>query len=172
MNILTEVRWSPYAVGIGIGVLSWFSFLILRQPISCSTTFARTSGMIERLFRGEKTESKPYYREVKLVVDWQSTLVAGIVLGSLISALVSGDFNWRWVPPLWSSAFGEGPVLRVAAALIGGVCLGFGARWANGCTSGHGISGTLQLALSGWISAICFFVGGIVTAHLLFRVIG
>ena len=62
MDILKEVRWSPYAVGIGIGVLSWFSFLILRQPISCSTTFARTSGMIERLFLGKKTEAKLYYR--------------------------------------------------------------------------------------------------------------
>lgn len=172
MDILTEPRWSPYAVGVGIGVLSWFSFLVLKQPISCSTTFARTAGMIERLFRGKETESKPYYREMKLVMDWQSTLVAGIVAGSLISALLSGDFHWRWVPPLWSSVFGEAPVLRVAVALMGGVCIGFGARWANGCTSGHGISGTLQLALSSWISAICFFAGGILMAHLLFRVIG
>jgi len=43
MELLTEVRWTPYAVGIGIGILSWFSFLISREPISCSTSFARAS---------------------------------------------------------------------------------------------------------------------------------
>jgi hypothetical protein len=61
MEFLTQVRWSPYAVGIGIGILSWFSFLISRKPIACSTTFAKTSGMIEKLFRGKKVELKSYY---------------------------------------------------------------------------------------------------------------
>ena len=169
MEFLTQVRWSPYAVGIGIGILSWLSFLISRQPIACSTTFARISGMIEKLFRGKKVDAKPYYRKVTLVVDWQWMLVTGVVIGSLISALLSGDFQWQWVPSLWETAFGGDPALRVAVALIGGVCIGFGARWADGCTSGHGISGTLQLAVSSWISAICFFIGGILTAHMIFQ---
>jgi uncharacterized membrane protein YedE/YeeE len=56
--------------------------------------------------------------------------------------------------------------------MLGGVFLGFGARWAGGCTSGHGISGTMQLAVSSWISAICFFIGGILMAQFLFKVIG
>jgi uncharacterized protein len=172
MEFLTEVRWTPYAVGIGIGILSWFSFLISREPIACSTSFARTSGGIERLFRGKKVELKPYYQEIKLVVGWQGMLVLGIIIGSLTSALLSGDFHWQWVPSLWASAFGNSPVLRVIVALLGGVFLGFGARWAGGCTSGHGISGTLQLAVSSWISAICFFIGGILTAQFLFKVIG
>lgn len=172
MNILTEVRWSPYAVGVAIGVLSWLSFLILKTPLSCSTTFAKTSGMIERLFRGKKVEQKPYYQKVKLSIDWQWMFVLGIVLGALFAALLSKDFALKWVPPLWQSAFGNTPLLRVITAVIGGIFLGFGARWADGCTSGHGISGTLQLAVSSWISAIFFFVGGILVAHLLFRVIG
>jgi hypothetical protein len=172
MEFLTQVRWSPYAVGIGIGVLSWFTFLISRKPIACSTTFAKASGMIERLVFGKKVELKPYYREIRLVVDWQWMLVVGIVIGSLISALLSGDFHWQWVPSTWAAAFGNAPLLRLIVALLGGICLGFGARWADGCTSGHGISGTLQLAVSSWISAICFFIGGILTAHILFRIIG
>jgi hypothetical protein len=169
MEFLTQVRWSPYAVGVGIGILSWLSFLISRQPIACSTTFARISGMIERWFRGKKVDAKPYYRKITLVVDWQWMLVTGVVIGSLISALLSDDFQWQWVPSLWETAFGGDPALRVAVALIGGVCIGFGERWADGCTSGHGISGTLQLAVSSWISAICFFIGGILTAHMIFN---
>ena len=171
MEFLTKIRWSPYAAGIGIGILSWLSFLISKKPIACSTTFAKTSGMIEKLFRGEKVDLKPYYREIRLVVDWQWMLVFGIVIGSMISALLSGDFHWQWVPSVWADAFGGDPVPRVIVALFGGICLGFGARWADGCTSGHGISGTLQLAISSWISAICFFIGGILMAQILFKLI-
>jgi uncharacterized membrane protein YedE/YeeE len=46
--------------------------------------------------------------------------------------------------------------------------MAFGARMAGGCTSGHGISGTLQWAIGSWISAICFFIGGVITAMLMF----
>jgi uncharacterized protein len=169
MEFITQVRWSPYIVGMGIGILSWLSFLICRKPIACSTTFAKASGMIEKLFRGKKVDLKPYYQKVKLVVDWQWMLVVGIVIGSLISAWLSGDFHWQWVPSVWAAAFGSDPLLRVIVALVGGVCIGFGARWADGCTSGHGISGTLQLAVSSWISAICFFIGGILMAHMIFK---
>jgi hypothetical protein len=172
MEILTEVRWSPYVVGIGIGILSWFTFLISRKPIACSTSFAKTSGMIEKLFSGKKVELKPYYQKIGLNVDWQWMLVLGVIIGSLISALLSDDFRFQWVPSLWETTFGGNVLLRVIVALVGGVFIGLGARWAGGCTSGHGISGALQLAVSSWISAICFFIGGIVTAHIIFTLIG
>jgi uncharacterized membrane protein YedE/YeeE len=172
MDLFTQVRWSPYAAGISIGILSWLTFLISKRPIACSTTFAKLSGMIEMLFRGDQVEQKPYYQKLRLIVGWQMMLVLGIVIGSLFSALLSGDFRGQWVPSTWENAFGSAPLLRVGVALLGGVIIGFGARWADGCTSGHGISGTLQLAVSSWISAVCFFIGGILTAHLIFRLIG
>jgi uncharacterized membrane protein YedE/YeeE len=168
MEFLTQARWSPYAVGAGIGVLSWFAFLISRRPIACSTTFAKLGGMIETLWRGDQAGQRPYYQKLKLVVDWQMMLVLGVVIGSLISALLSGDFRWQWVPTQWQAVWGPSPVRRAVAALLGGAIIGFGARWADGCTSGHGISGTLQLAVSSWISAVCFFIGGILAAHLIF----
>ena len=168
MDFLTEVRWSPYAVGIGIGILSWFSFLISKKPIACSTTFAKTSGMIERAIFGQKVEEKPYYKKIKLNIDWQWMLVVGIIIGSFFSALFSGDFQLQWVPSLWAGAFGGSALLRIFVALLGGICIGFGARWADGCTSGHGISGTMQLSLASWISAICFFIGGIIAAHIIY----
>jgi uncharacterized membrane protein YedE/YeeE len=55
------------------------------------------------------------------------------------------------------------------AAFIGGVVIIFGARLADGCTSGHGISGVLQLAVSSWTFFIVMFASGIVTAFILFR---
>ncbi len=172
MDWLTQVRWSPYAVGIGIGVLSWFTWLISRSPIGCSTSFARSAGMIERLVRGPQVEEKPYYKEVQPVVDWQWMLVLGMIIGAAASALISGSFSWQWIPSTWASAFGTAALPRIAVGLLGGIFLGFGSRWADGCTSGHGISGTMQMAVSSWISAICFFIGGIFMAWLLFSVIG
>ena len=171
MNWLMEVQWSPYVVGASIGVLSWFTWLISSEPIGCSTSFSRIAGMIERLFRGKKVEQKLYYREVKPEIDWQMMLVIGIVIGALISSLLSGDFHWQWIPSVWSLNFGNDIAFRLIVALIGGILLGFGSRWADGCTSGHGISGTMQLAVSSWISAICFFIGGILVAQLLFNIL-
>lgn len=168
MDFLTAVRWSPYVVGVGIGLLSWLTFLISQKPLACSTTFAKSSGLIEKAIWGKKVADKQYYKEIKLDIDWQFMLVIGIILGSLLSALLSGDFQWQWVPSLWAGAYGSAILPRLISALIGGIFLGFGARWADGCTSGHGISGTMQLAVSSWISAIFFFIGGIITAQIIF----
>jgi uncharacterized membrane protein YedE/YeeE len=172
MAFLTDVSWSPYVAGIGIGVLSWLSFLISGKPIATSTTFARAGGMIEELITGDKPSERAYYQKIKLKINWQWMLVIGVVIGSFLSAILSGDFKVGvWVPSLWASAFGDSALLRVFVAIAGGIILGFGSRFAGGCTSGHGISGTLQLAVSSWISAIFFFIGGIITAHIIFHII-
>jgi uncharacterized protein len=169
MNWLEQARWSPYVVGAGIGVLSWLTFLLSDKPLACSTSFARAAGMIEKLFRGHKVDERPYYREFTPNVDWGVMLVIGLFFGALASTLLSNSFSVSWVPTRWAMSFGSDPVVRWAGALVGGVLLGFGARWANGCTSGHGISGTLQLTVSSWLAAACFFAGGIAVAMLLYR---
>ena len=171
MEWLRMGHWSPYVVGAGIGILSWLAFLLSDRPIGCSTAFVRTSGMIEKLFRGTKVNKKPYYRLFPPAVEWEWMLVLGIFAGAFLSAKLSGQFRFSWVPPLWEEAAGGSPVVRWLVALLGGIVIGFGARWAGGCTSGHGISGTLQLALSSWIAAACFFIGGIATAMFLYQIL-
>ena len=99
-------------------------------------------------------------------------LVIGVVIGAFVSSMLSGTFALTWTPTLWAMTFGSAYLPRLLVAVVGGVLLGFGSRWAGGCTSGHGISGTLQLAVSGWLAAICFFIGGIATAMVIYRVIG
>ena len=171
MPSLTDVRWSPYLVGAGIGVLSWVTLLVSSKLLGCSTSFARTAGMLERLVRGRRVQGRPYYREIGLKIDWQWMLVAGMILGALVSAWLSSDLAGEWVPSVWQASHGDSALLRVLAALVGGALLGFGARWAGGCTSGHGISGALQLAVGSWISAMAFFAGGIAAAWVLYRLI-
>jgi len=172
MEFLTMKLWSPYLVGIGIGILSWFTFLLSNKPIGCSTAFARTSGMIERCFIGDKVEEKLYFKEFPAKIDWEWMLVLGIIIGSFLSASLSGEFKLQWIPSVWLTTFGGNITPRLVTAFLGGIILGVGARWAGGCTSGHGISGTLQLVVSSWIAAICFFVGGIATAYFIYYGIG
>jgi uncharacterized membrane protein YedE/YeeE len=160
--------WSPYAAGVGIGILSWFAFLLSDHPLGVSTAYARSSGMIETAIRGEKARRRPYYQKFAPEIDWEWMLVIGLIAGAALSAILSGDFAWRFVPGAWASHFGDGWLLRWSTAFIGGAIMGVGARWANGCTSGHALSGTMQLVLSSWVAAIGIFVGGIITALLIF----
>jgi len=55
--------------------------------------------------------------------------------------------------------------------VVGGFLVGFGARWAGGCTSGHAISGLSNLQLPSLIAVIGFFIGGLTMTHLLFPLI-
>jgi len=125
-------EWSPYIAGIGIGILSWVSFLLSDKAIGCSTAFARTSGMLERLFRGKKVNEKAYYKEFVPKVDWEWMLVLGVVIGAFLSATLSGQFQLQWVPGTWAATFGYTPLVRWGVAFIGGILMGAGARWAGG----------------------------------------
>jgi uncharacterized membrane protein YedE/YeeE len=51
--------------------------------------------------------------------------------------------------------------------VVGGFLVGFGARYANGCTSGHAISGLGNLQLSSLLTVVGFFIGGLLSAHVL-----
>lgn len=166
-SIFEMKRWSPYAAGIGIGVLSWLVFLLSDNTLGASGSYAKTAGMIERLVRGRKVEDRTYYRENPPVIDWGWMLLVGLVVGSFLSAWLSGDFHIVTVPELWKQHMGSNAFFRWLIALAGGILMGIGSRWADGCTSGHGISGTLQLVVSSWIAVTCFFIGGVVTALII-----
>ncbi|SDB49712.1 hypothetical protein SAMN03097699_1709 [Flavobacteriaceae bacterium MAR_2010_188] len=59
----------------------------------------------------------------------------------------------------------------IVLLVLGGFMVGFGARYAGGCTSGHAISGLSNLQLPSLIAVIGFFIGGMVMIHLLFPLI-
>ncbi len=70
--------------------------------------------------------------------------------------------------------FGMEAFSSVKSLLIllgGGLLIGFGSRYAGGCTSGHAISGLSNLQLPSLIAVIGFFIGGLVMIHLLFPLI-
>ena len=171
MNVLKMKRWSPYAVGAGIGILSWITFGLMGKALGTSTTLVRWAGLIESLFAKEHVISNPYFAKYivdKPALDWQMMLVVGLVLGAAISAFLSRSHESEHVPALWKWRFGESRGLRYFGAFVGGFLVLFGARMAGGCTSGHGISGGLQFSVSSWIFFASFFSAGLATAFVLF----
>ncbi len=170
-NFLQQERWSPYLVGAGIGVLSWVTFGLMDKTLGASTTMVRWSGLLESLIAPEHVRSNAYYAKYiidKPAVDWQMLLVIGLPLGALLAAALSKSYCSESVPELWKWRFGQSPFVRYAAAFLGGAIMLFGARMAGGCTSGHGISGSLQFSVSSWIFFASFFTAGIVSAFALF----
>lgn len=165
-----RLSWNPYAVGAGIGILSWLVFLVVNKPLGMSTEISKFSGWIAGIFMGQEAMvQNAYWAEKTPAFGYSTVFLIFTFLGSFFSARLSGDFFAERVPPLWEKYQGPGIAKRMIAAFIGGALLLYGARMAGGCTSGHGISGTMQLALSSWLFFPVMFVSGIVTAKFIFR---
>ncbi len=65
----------------------------------------------------------------------------------------------------WEAVFSFKGFLLLA---FGGLMVGFGSRYAGGCTSGHAISGLSSLQVPSLIAVVGFFIGGLVMTHLVF----
>lgn len=160
--------WNPYIAGGLSGIVSILSVWMAGKYLGASTTFARASGMIERLFDAEKVARMEYFLRETPKIDWQWMVLLGIMIGAFIAAWTSESFRWQALPDMWQNRFGTSVTKRAGFAFAGGIVAMFGARLADGCPSGHGLSGSLQLAVSGYIALICFFLGGVIVARLLY----
>ncbi len=174
---LTKPAWSPYVVGVGIGVLSWITFGLMDKALGTSTTMVRAAGAIEGAVARDHVESNAYFAKYLVstadkanpVVDWQFALVIMLIAGAFLARKLGGAPKPEAVPQTWAAAFGPSKARRYLGAFLGGVLLLFGARLAGGCTSGHGISGGLQLAVSSYLFMAAMFASGIAAAMLLLR---
>jgi len=64
-----------------------------------------------------------------------------------------------------------GSLQGIILMVVGGFLIGFGTRWAGGCTSGHAISGLSNLQLPSLVAVIGFFIGGLLMTHILLPII-
>jgi len=76
-----------------------------------------------------------------------------------------------YLPPEIFGSEQLGDPFILAVLILGGSLVGFGARYAGGCTSGHAISGLSNLQLPSLIAVIGFFIGGLVMVNLLYPLI-
>ena len=167
--------WSPYLAGALVGLLAiisvWATTVLMGKTnyLGASTTFVRAAGLLERAVAPERVAANEYFTTSKVKVDWQFMLVSGIFLGALISSVTDRSFKWESVPPVWAKRFGKSPIKRAVGAVLGGIVAMVGARMADGCPSGHGLSGMMQFSVSS-LAALCLFFGvGIAVAAMVYR---
>lgn len=92
--------------------------------------------------------------------SWNLIFVGGIIVGAFIAANFLSAVHPVFLPSTYHSASG------VAKLLIGGILVGFGTRYANGCTSGHTIMGLSNLQWPSLVASIGFFAGGLIMTAL------
>ena len=166
-----DKAWSPYAAGVIIGMLQIPAFLLIETALGTSSSYVTVGGSIASMFERSVLEIDYLARHVAATGKnwWQVALVAGIAIGAFVSMRLSGARRQR-ISPIWRRALGTGsPGLRYGMAFVAGFIMLFGARLADGCTSGHGLSGTAQLAVGSLIAVSTMFVGGIATGLLALR---
>lgn len=119
---------------------------------------------------------------------WNLVFVMGAVIGGFIAATflpnpegvqissatiadmreLGISFDGKIVPAeffAWDSLF---TLKGFLVLVMGGFLVGFGSRWAGGCTSGHAISGLSNLQLPSLIAVVGFFIGGLLMTHVFF----
>ncbi|MFL1894758.1 YeeE/YedE family protein [Aquimarina sp. 2-A2] len=123
---------------------------------------------------------------------WNLMVVLGAIIGGFIATnymsdntveinpkvaqQLSDDYNITsvgesYMPPEIFSTEALSQPFTIIILLVGGLLVGFGARYAGGCTSGHEISGLSNLQLPSLIAVIGFFIGGLVMVHLIYPII-
>jgi uncharacterized membrane protein YedE/YeeE len=102
---------------------------------------------------------------------WNIALVIGIAIGGFIAAGLLPHDTRSLLP---ASLFSWNALLTtrgIIAIVVGGFLAGFGASYAGGCTSGHGITGLASLQLASLIAMLAIFAGGALTTFLVIPLI-
>lgn len=166
--------WSPYLAGALVGLLAIVSVYATTQLmgksnyLGASTTFVRAAGMLEHTVAPDHVTGNEYFTKEKVRVDWQFMLVLGIFIGALISSAMDRSFKLERLPPVWEQRFGSSLTKRAMGAILGGIIAMIGVRMADGCPSGHGLSGMMQLSVSGFVALGMFFGVGVLVAALVY----
>jgi hypothetical protein len=158
-----DLRWL-YS-GIMLAVLNAVVFLkaTADRPIGASTSYPYVGDLITGLTDND------YFRKIKVPGHWEFLFLLGAMLAALLISLLKKEFRINLIPSLWEEYKGESDVKRIFWSVAGGFILVFGARMAGGCTSGHILSGGMQLALSSYVFALFVAIGLVITGKLFYR---
>jgi len=184
MNVIFQT-WPWYVSGFLIGMI-----------MLCLTYFGKNFGMstnLQSLCSMAGLGSRIEYFDFDWKANrWNFLVVLGAMVGGFVAVHFMGDSsnvtinpktiaqlsqmgidapNGKLMPEalfgnqIWSSP------KSIFILLIGGILIGFGTRYAGGCTSGHAISGLSNLQLPSLKAVIGFFIGGLIMAHFLLPLI-
>jgi uncharacterized protein len=155
---------SPYLIGAAIGLLNIGAFAAFRKGIGVSGAYESSAALAARRLAPDAAHVNDYVkaRKVPPKFNWESWLVVGTVLGGMAAARTLGGRGAEV-----DHRPGAEPARSPLASAAGGAMLMYGARMADGCTSGHALSGTAQGAGSSWLfTPLMFGVGSLLARAL------
>jgi hypothetical protein len=163
-----EARWMrgpwPLAAGaVGLAVVNIATLVLAGRPWGVTSAFALWGAKAAAAL-GVPVHTWPYWTtpaqkaalEASVLADVTSVMNFGILLGALLASLLAGRFAPAWRVPARS----------LAAAVLGGLLLGYGARVAFGCNIGAYFSGIASGSLHGWLWLPAAFAGSVLGTRL------
>lgn len=151
--------------GIALAVLNVivFSSAITNRPIGASTSYPYVADLISGVTNND------YFANIKTPGNWELIFLAGAFIAGLTISLIKKEFKFILIHDNWKKHKGTSNLNRALWAFLGGFILIFGARMAGGCTSGHILSGGMQLAFSSLTFAVFVFAGLLVTGKIFYK---
>jgi uncharacterized membrane protein YedE/YeeE len=141
MDLLPD-RLPWYITGPALGVLVVGLFLVANQPLGASGAYVQTMNAARR-----QTDT----------VMWRVWYFVGIFAGGMLATVLGSGLDARTGYNAMFAAGWSKPTVAIVVFLAA-IVMGYGARMAGGCTSGHGICGTAQRSPASW-AATATFVG-------------
>ena len=160
---------NPYFAGIILGIVLFAAFALTQGGLGASGALSRFNVAITKIFWPTHIDEVATFAKAgagsKNPLNHASVF---LILGTFAGGMISSFFNKRMkVEVLKGSRITKNQ--RLIFALLGGVIMGYGARFARGCTSGQALSGGAVLSLGSWAFMFSVFIGGYLTAYFVRR---
>lgn len=158
---------NPYLAGILLGLVLFSAFFITGNGLGASGGMNRLLVVVEDALFPEHIDRTPYLLDMaggnKNPLDsWVVWVTVGTVLGGFVSGWRNGRLKVE------TNRGPRVPVkLRFVTAFIGGALMGYGARFARGCTSGQALSGGAVLSAGSWAFMFAVFAGAYALAYFV-----
>ncbi|HMQ79287.1 MAG TPA: YeeE/YedE thiosulfate transporter family protein [Ignavibacteria bacterium] len=169
MKIKTKPYKNPYFAGTILGVVLFGAYALTHSGLGASGAISRIHVALTKLLWPSHVDIISTFALMGAgdhnPLDHASVfLLIGTFAGGMISALLNGRLKFEIF---------KGPQIsnwqRLIFALIGGLIMGYGARFARGCTSGQALSGGAVLSLGSWAFMFSVFIGGYAVAYFVRR---
>jgi len=158
-----SMNWVVTGIGLGLLNAALFYKDWQNKPLGASTCYPFVAGNLAGLTNSE------YYPSTVGSGKWQIWFLFGALVAGFIYAVATKSFKVEITHQFWEERHGTDKTKRLVWAFIGGFLLIFGARLADGCTSGHFLTGGMQFALSSYAFMVPTMIGFLITGRLFYN---